>query len=426
MSGDREAYGSALREAARALRGRAGGSAVIVHHDDADGLAAGAISLRIAEALGLRARAVCIEKMHPSIVSMIHSMDAEVFIYADIGSSRADLVAGAMRSGQLVAILDHHDPARVSGEGLLHLNPELYGYRGEEDVSGSTAAYMLLRELSADSAIELAWAAVVGSAEVPGDLRGLNAEALADAVRAGDVEVRRGRRGERYYVVPIDEYWDEASSTYTVLGSVGYYSGGPARAVEAILRRELPRDEASSLEELRSKRFEELFSKVYREGLRRMRHLQWMDDGGILDGLGTKVIGTFLSVLSHRRIVDQDKYLVGMMEFKPEIPGLGRIEGKWLKASVRAPDALRRLVEGGGAPPASELLELAAGSVGGVAEGHAYAASGLLPLDRREEFLSMMDSAAGERRRRPRSAARLGSTEALSVSAGRSPVCPMR
>ncbi len=394
MTEDKELEGALRRAVEEARRAH---SAVVVHHDDADGLAAGAIALRAMEVLGLRARQVCIEKMHPSIVKMIHSMDADLFVYADIGSSRADLIQDAAREGQLVIILDHHDPYRTSSDRIVHLNPELYGYKGESDVSGSTAAYLFLRAADPERAKELAWAAVVGSAEIPGPLRGLNEEALRDALEAGDVERRAGRGGERYYVRPIGEYWDRASTTYTVLGSVGYYRGGPEVAVSGILRRELPRKEAEELEELRSRKFDELFSKVYREGLRKMRHVQWMDDGGVLRGLGTKVIGTFLSVLSHRRIVDGDKYLVGMMEFPPEIPGLGRIEGRWLKASVRAPDALRDLIESGRMPPASGLLEEAAGKVGGVAEGHAYAASGLLPMEARDEFLEAMDSAAGRK-----------------------------
>ncbi len=396
MTDMREDYVEALRGAVDAAR-RAR-RAVVVHHDDADGLAAGAISLRAAELLGIESRAVCIEKMHPAIVKMIHGIDADLFIYADIGSSRADLVAEAVREGQMVIVLDHHDPARVSRREILHLNPELYGYEGESEASGSTAAYMFLRAVDEGAAKGIAWAAVVGSAEIPGPLRGLNAEALRDAEEVGDVEVRRGKAGERYFVRAVQEYWDRASTAYTVLGSVGYYSGGPERAVAGILRREIPRDEVDKLEELRSRRFDELFSKVYREGLRKMRAIQWMDDGGVLDGLGTKVIGTFLSVLSHRKIVDQDKYLVGMMEFRPEIPGLGRIDGRWIKASVRAPEALRRSIEAGRRPAASALLEFAAGRVGGVAEGHAYAASGLLPWDAREEFLELMDSgAAGEK-----------------------------
>ncbi|MDP7982205.1 MAG: DHH family phosphoesterase [Conexivisphaerales archaeon] len=389
---EREEYEKALRKAVEAAR-RAH-RAVVVHHDDADGLAAGAISLRTMDVIGLKARAICIEKMHPAIVKMIHAMDADLFVYADIGSSRADLISEALREGQMVIVLDHHDPASVSREEILHLNPELYGYEGERDVSGSTAAYMLLRAVEPEVARELAWAAVVGSAEIPGPMRGLDAEALEDAERAGDVERRQGRTGERYFVKAVQEYWDRASTIYTVLGSVGYYSGGPERAVAGILRREIPREEADKLEELRSRKFDELFSKVYREGLRKMRAIQWMDDGGVLSGLGTKVIGTFLSVLSHRRIVDQEKYLVGMMEFSPEIPGLGRVDGRWIKASVRTPDALRRSVEAGRMPPASRLLEYAMDRIGGVAEGHAYAASGLLPWDARDEFLALMDSGA--------------------------------
>jgi len=391
----REAYDAALMEAAAGVR--TASSAVVIHHDDADGLAAGAISLRAAELLGVKARAVCIEKMHPSIVRMIHALDADLFIYADIGSSRADLIAEAMRGGQIIVILDHHDPAKVSRGGIFHLNPELYGYSGESDVSGSTAAYMFLRAVSPTpaEAREIAWAAVVGSAEIPGPMRGLDAEALADAEENGDLERRTSRSGERYYLRHLREYWDRASTAYTVLGSVGYYDGGPERAVAGIMRRELPREEVDRLEGLRAAKFDELFSRVYGKGLRMMEHIQWMDDGGILKGLGTKVIGTFLSVLSHRRIVDQGKYLIGMMEFDPRIPGLGSIGGRWIKASVRTPDGLRRLVESGRAPPASSLLEAAMERIGGVAEGHAFAASGLLPWDAREEFLSLMDSGAG-------------------------------
>ncbi len=368
---------------------------IVVHHDDADGLAAGAIALSAASNAGLESRAICIEKMHPAILRKIHDLDADVFIYADIGSGRADIVASSMREGQRAIILDHHDPVHVEDERILHLNPELYGYSGESEASGSTAAYLLFRALAPEVAGALAWAAVVGSAEIPGPLKGLNRIPLDDAVREGDVDVRMVHNSEKYLVKHLKLYWNRASSSYTVLGSVGYYSGGPEKAVGSIIDRRLPSDDVKRLEEERSHRFKLLSSRAYRGGIKRLNNVQWFEDGGILDGLGTKTIGTFSSILRYKRIVDPGKYLIGMMRFPRVIPGLGEIEDRLLKVSIRLPQRLSELVKGGRRPPASMLLVEASSRIGGVADGHAFAASALIPEDKRDHFLEGIDGLAG-------------------------------
>lgn len=370
-------------------------SATIVHHDDADGLAAGAIAYWALKVLGVEARLVCIEKMHPAIVRAIHSVGADLVLYADIGSGRADLVERELKAPQKAIILDHHDPVRTTSESLLHLNPELFGYKGESEASGSTSAYMLARKLVGERAKRIAWAAVVGSAEIPGELRGLNRVALDDAVSVGDVEVVKRGGQERYLVKGLNVYWDNASRILTLVGSVGYYKGGPETAVKSIIERSLPRGLAKKLEEERRKAFNALFSKLKRLGVSRGENIQWVSDYGLFRGMGSKTIGTFLSLLRFKSYVDPEKYLVGIMRFNNEIPGLGRIEGEWLKVSIRLPPRLTELVRSGKKPPASRILVEASQRVGGVADGHAFAASGLIPKKSEEEFLKELDKLAG-------------------------------
>ena len=104
--------------------------------------------------------------------------------------------------------------------------------------------------------------------------------------------------------------------------------------------------------------------------------------------MGTKVIGTFCSFLSYQaRLVRPDAFIVGLMRMRPEVPGFGRLEGDFVKVSVRAPRALRAEIDAGRAPTAVRLLEEATRGFGIAVDGHAYAASCVIPADKVEEFI---------------------------------------
>lgn len=394
-----EAYFRSLREAAREIR-RPGFEAVVIFHDDADGICAGATASLALERLGIRHKLVCVEKLIPEVVKLIHSFGEAFYVYVDIGSGRADLVAEWIeRSGGKAVIADHHDPVIVKSEKLIHLNPELYGYSGEVDASGSTATYLLMRE--AVDLMDAAWMSVVGSAEIPGNLRGLNRVALEDAIKCGDVEVLESGGSEKYVIKFLNEPWDRASSTLSAVGSVGYYEGGPAAAVKSLKLRKMPEELAKRFEELRRKRFAQAFAVLSRKGLSSMNFVQWYHLGDLFRGLGSKVIGTFTSMLSYRGMVDPEKYLIGFMNYQPEIPGLGKIEGSWVKASIRVPKGIFECVRKKIMPPASTLAIKASESVGGWGDGHDVAASALMPAGREHKFVEEFDRLVGELKSQP-------------------------
>jgi len=104
-------------------------------------------------------------------------------------------------------------------------------------------------------------------------------------------------------------------------------------------------------------------------------------------GMGTKVIGQFCSFLSYQaRLIKLDKYILGFVNVPPEIPGWGKLKEKFVKASVRVPKALQPQIDSGKLLGAVNLLDNASEGFG-IADGHQYAASVIVPTDKKERLI---------------------------------------
>ncbi|MEN2974708.1 MAG: DHH family phosphoesterase [Candidatus Caldarchaeales archaeon] len=390
-----EEYFRLIEKVAEEIRGWSG-SVGLVFHNDADGLCAAGISASALKKIELEHKLICIEKIHPAILKLVYSTGCGLYIFLDIGSGRVDLIAEMSNdTGSRAIILDHHDPIKVESQLVVNLNPELYGFSGERDVSGSTATYLLMRKLT--DIQDSAWMAVVGSAEIPGMITGLNKIPLEDSVRVGSVEVRRDRE-ESYIVKFFNKSWTKLSSTLTAIGSIGYYRRGPYRVIDYLLSRKIDFREAEEMEEERKNRFSKAFAILSRYKLKFDGMVQWFHINDLFNGLGTKTLGTFCSMLSYKKIISPNKYLVGFMNFEPELPSLGRVEGEWVKVSVRTPKDLGEDVKLGKMPPASELTMRSAEAVGGSGDGHSFAASALIPSGKEKEFIEIFNHLVAEKR----------------------------
>ena len=361
------------------------GEVVLVHHDDADGLAAAAATKAALERLGLTTKLICLEKLFPSIVRDLHAGSGKAIFYCDIGSPHADLISEANEGRNLTVILDHHDPRPSRDPLVMDLNLEHVGLRGEEDFSGATCCYLFARALD-DANKDLSYLALVGSCEIPVGYKGLNTVVLKEALANGVVE----RVGKRLLIRKLGIEVRKLFSLLQILGPVGYYVGGPEAGVRAAL--EGVSDEVKALaEELEAKRKavnKRLLASLYRRGLRREGRIQWFDVGDAYKGMGSKVIGTFCSYISYqRRLARPDMFVVGLMHMEPVVPGFGRLEGDFVKVSVRAPKALRPDIDAGKVPTAVGLLEEATKGFGIAVDGHAYAASCVIPADKVGEFI---------------------------------------
>lgn len=384
-------FRSLAEKAVSLLRGGKSGEHIVVHHDDADGLCSAAILKEALRREGLTVTTLCLEKVYPEVIADLHSRAGRVIIYADIGSSHADLISDLNRGRSLTIILDHHDPKPSRDPRVLDLNLENFGFRGETDFSGATCCYLFAKALNAENS-ELAYLALVGSFEIPEGYLSINKTVLDEALKNGVIRIR----GKNFEISKLKVNIDFLFSKLQILGAVGYYVGGPDIGVEACLHGVSSDAERiiSDLEDKRKVANRKLLGKLYREGFKETGHIQWFEAGEVYAGMGTKVIGQFCSFLSYQtRLIKPNKYILGLVDVPPEIPKWGRLKDNFIKASVRVPKPMQPLIDGGKLPGAVNILEMASDGFG-VADGHQYAASVIAPADKKMDLINNAEKAA--------------------------------
>jgi hypothetical protein len=377
------------------LRKEAAKKVFIVHHDDADGLCSAAIVKKALEREGISAETFCLEKVYTEVVADMHSREGLTFFYVDIGSSHADLISELNRGRNLIIILDHHDPKPSNDPKVFDLNLEHFGFKGETDFSGATCCYLFAKELNEQNS-DLSYLAVVGSCEIPEGFKSINELVLKEALEKAVIQ----KKGKSLEVPRINVKVDALFSKLQVLGAVGYYEGGPEMGIKACLDGVdvAVEEKIKVLEERRKEVNRMLLSKLYREGLKETEHIQWFDAGDMYKGMGTKVIGQFCSFLSYQaRLIKPNKYILGFINVPQEIPKWGKLKEKFVKASVRVPKQLQKMIDAGEMPGAVNLLEEASEAFG-VADGHQYAANVVLPEDKKLVLLENAEHAILQRK----------------------------
>src|SRR5664280_1453690 len=231
-----EAMGNAIAEVKhwpeRAVR--------VFHHNDSDGLSSGAILTRAFERQGFKVQRFCLEKPYPAVLKKVYEQQGKILIFADFAGRIAPMLSQLNKGRNLTLILDHHVAEASTDARVLNLDPDLYGLKGDRDISGSTTCYLFARTMDPANC-DLAHIAAVGAVGdgffVDGALVSENLDVAQEAARQGLVEIKRHEAGEQYLlnrpqgqedVVEFGDYLD-------VLGGVGYYQGGPDMGVKVCL-----------------------------------------------------------------------------------------------------------------------------------------------------------------------------------------------
>jgi len=383
-----------LDSAVSAVRESAIREAVVLHHDEADGLTSAALTQLALSSLGLNTRLICLDKLYPEVVKDIESGRPQVAAYVDLGSGHIDWLVEANTSKGLILVLDHHDTTFTQNPLLYNLNPELYGFSGEKDASSATVAYLFCKTVDTELS-RYAHLATIGSLEIPGETQGLNLIAVKDAKDHG--LVRDSRKGDfRIEAEGMSLTRTRASSLLNILGSVGYYRNGPEMGIEACTNGFSGKtmERAKEFEEERKQANRKMLSTIERDGLSQMKNIQWFHAHDNYKGMGGKVVGSFCSYLRYQRVVNPVKYLIGMMNVPPDIPGWGKLSSSMAKVSGRSPQILTSLIKKGTKPPLSKILPESCSKIGGFGDGHSVAASGVFPIGKEKMFLDEIDRLA--------------------------------
>ncbi len=365
--------------------------AFILHHDEADGLCSAALTKLAIEKLGVKTRLICLDKLYPEVVRDVEGGSRRLVVFSDLGSGHIQLLQSQNRSKSILVILDHHDTIESRDPLVYNLNPELNGFSGEKDASSSTVAYLFAKTVD-PSLATFAPLAIIGSTEIPGEAQGLDKIPVEDGEKTGAVKQTPTGGIKFDGAVP----WlspSRSSSILNVLGSVGYYRGGPQFGLAACMKGfdKQTLETAKGLEEERKNANQRMMEKIRNEGLTQMKNVQWFHARENYRGMSGKVVGSFCSYLSYQKLVNPVMYLIGMMNVPPEVPGWGRLPSPLVKVSGRAPQPLAKMIETGKRPPLSRILPEACEKLGGFGDGHTVAASGVFPIGREEAFLEALD-----------------------------------
>ncbi len=390
---------SAMEHAIRELRGWPEKTVQIFHHNDADGLTSGAILTRAFERQGFKVRRFCLEKPYPAVLKKVFEQKGQFLVFADFAGRIAPLLSELNRGRNLVLILDHH-VAEASKDPMVHnLDPDLFGLKGDRDISASTTCYLFALELDPINR-DLAHIAAIGAVGdgffVNGELVSQNREVALEAVQQGKMEIRKNESGEQYLLTspkgPIPVL--ELSDYLDILGGVGYYQQGPDMGVGVCLEGVSPESDrmVEELTAVRTRIFNDEIARLRSGEMKQAPHIQWFHVEKRLFPMGVKMIGAFCDAIRVTDLIDPLKYLAGFQVIPDEIPGFGAITFNEVKISMRASPFMEEEIRAGRAMGLNIFLPEATSRLGGFSDAcHSLTAATTVAIGREEKLIEEME-----------------------------------
>ena len=371
----------------------------VFHHNDADGLTSGAILTRALERQGFKVERFCLEKPYPAVLRKVYEQEGSILIFADFAGRIAPMLSELNKGRNLTLILDHHVAEASTDPRVLNLDPDLFGLKGDRDISGSTTCYLFalsLDSVNRDMAQIAAVGAVADGFFVDGRLVSQNRDVAQEAVRQGLIEIRKQQTGEQYLLtsskgqIPCIELGDYLD----ILGGVGYYQKGPEMAVRVCLEGVSPESDrmVEHLKAIRTKIFDEQITRLQSGELRKAPHIQWFHVQNRFFPMGVKMIGAFCDVIKDTNHIDPQKYIAGFQIIPDEIPGFGAIKFNEVKISMRVSPFMEGEIRAGRAMGLNILLPEATDRLGGFSDAcHSLTAATTVAIGKEEKLIEEME-----------------------------------
>src|ERR1043165_4366132 len=371
----------------------------VFHHNDADGITSGAILTCALERQGFNVRRFCLEKPYPAVLRKVYEQEGKFIIFADFAGRIAPLISELNKGRNLTLILDHH-VAEASTDPMVHnLDPDLFGLKGDRDISGSVTCYLFavtMDPVNHDLAPIAAVGAVADGFFVDGQLVNQNRGAALEAVQQGKMEIRKINQGEQYLLktpkgeIPVLEFGDYLD----LLGGVGYYQNGPDMGVKGCLEGVSPESDrmVDELKAIRTRIFDQEIARLRAGALVKTSHIQWFHVQKRLMPMGVKMIGAFCDAIKDTDLVDPQKYIAGFQVIPDEIPGFGTITFNEVKISMRVSPYMEGEIRSGRAMGLNIFLPEATNKLGGFSDAcHSLTAATTVAIGKEEQLIEEME-----------------------------------
>jgi hypothetical protein len=371
----------------------------VFHHNDSDGLTSGAILTRAFERKGYSVRRFCLEKPYPKVLNKVFEQEGSLLIFADFAGRIAPLLSELNKGRNLTLILDHHVAEPSTEPRVINLDPDLFGLKGDRDISASTTCYLFARTMDPINR-DLAHIAAVGAVGdgffVDGRLVSENREVALEAVKQGLMEIREQGTGEKYLLksskglIPVIEFGDYLD----ILGGVGYYQKGPDMGVKVCLDGVSPESDrmVEGLKVIRTKIFNDEVARLQSGDMKQAPHIQWFHVEKRFFPMGVKMIGAFCDAIRETDRIDPRKYLAGFQIIPDEIPGFDSITFNEVKISMRVSPYMEGEIRAGRAMGLNILLPEATNKLGGFSDAcHSLTAATTVAIGKEEKLIEEME-----------------------------------
>jgi single-stranded-DNA-specific exonuclease len=394
-----DALKDAMEHAIREIKRWPEKSVQIFHHNDSDGLTSGAILTRAFERQGYKVNRFCLEKPYPAVLRKVFEQQGQVLVFADFAGRIAPLLSELNKGRNLTLILDHHVAEASTDERVLNLDPDLFGLKGDRDISGSTTCYLFALAMDPSNR-DLAYIAAIGAVGdgffVDGQLVSQNRDVALEAVQQGQIEIVKHVNGEHYLLLGPKSSMNciEVGDYLDLLGGVGYYQNGPDMGVKVCLEGFSAESDrmVEGLKTIRTKIFDQEINRLQSGELKQAPHIQWFTVEKRFFPMGVKMIGAFCDAIRVTDLIDPTKYLAGFQEIPDEIPGFGAIKFNEVKVSMRVSPYMEGEIRAARAMGLDKLLPQATDKLGGFSDAcHSLTAATTVGIGKEERLITEME-----------------------------------
>jgi len=374
-------------------------SVQLFHHNDSDGLTSGAILTRAFERKGFEVKRYCLEKPYPAVLKRVFDQQGKLIVFTDFAGRIAPLISDLNSGKNLTLILDHHKASPSTDPMVHNLDPELFGLKGDLDITASTTCYLFATTLDHANR-DLAYIATIGAVGdqffLDGRLATQNREVALETQRQGLLEIREHEAGETYILLapkgPIP--CDELGFYLDTLGAAGYYQNGPDMGINVCLEGITPESDQmlKKLRNIQTGIFKDQIKRIRQGKIKHTEHIQWFHVQERFDPMGVKMIGAFCDAYKDTEGFDPRKYIAGFQVIPNKIPGFGPITFNEVKISMRAPVFVQEEIRAGRMPGLDTFLPEATGNLGGFSDAcHSLTAATTLAIGKEEALIAEME-----------------------------------
>lgn len=364
-------------------------SIILIHHNDTDGICAGAILSKTFMRMGIMLRRYSLEKPYPLVLEkLLKDIDPKAIIFiTDFASGMLSQITQVTKNK--VFVLDHHaiDPNYSNLQDSITLvSPLTHGLLGS-DASASAICFEFALALDANNQ-DLANLGALGAFGdgyfKENNFSGLNQRAYQLAIEQALITA------PKLFNLQISIEAESLVKAIDILGSAAYFDSGPDIAIKGLIDQET----VALLELARKKQI--IFDQKYNQfcgnlEYKQSKNIQWFDLSRSCSEFGVKSVGLFCNRLLSDPKTNQDKYLAGFQIVSDRIPGLGNIKINQTKVSMRIPTALLEKVQKAQFPDLTKLLVPATSQLNGFVDAcHPAAAATTINIGLEQKLIDKM------------------------------------